>query len=255
MQSQKHLTLASPAGIQATTPGSTHLHSGESLAITTGENLSIASNQGLWTSLQKGTRLFVHKLGMHMVLGKNDISMQALQHSIKLVAAMNISETAQGDIEFIAKEQVSVQGGSSGTTWSAAGIEHYTEGTFDQKAGSHSLGAASGMAAPVMPALPVSAEVKNFAAKFDLLKNSAFFFSDDAPKVYLQEGNEITLLGTAMLNTEQKTQAIHTDEAATLVAFVGQSGWEINDHEHNDGDGGGCGCGAHDNEEETGDDE
>jgi hypothetical protein len=35
------------------TPGSTHLHSGESLAVTTGENFSIASNQGLWTNLEK----------------------------------------------------------------------------------------------------------------------------------------------------------------------------------------------------------
>ena len=124
-----HLILASPVGIEATTAGSLHLHSGENVAISTQQSLSLASGKGFFASVEKGVRIFVHKLGMRMVVGKNDISMQALQDSMHFLAALKITERAD-KIWIEAEEEVMVTGGGSTTTWNKSGITEMTDGSM-----------------------------------------------------------------------------------------------------------------------------
>ncbi|WP_041362020.1 DUF2345 domain-containing protein [Methylovorus sp. MP688] len=61
---QPHLVMASPAGIASTTPGSTHQHSGEDHAITTGSNVSLSANRSLIASVREAIRLFAYKAAM-----------------------------------------------------------------------------------------------------------------------------------------------------------------------------------------------
>lgn len=149
---QPHLTLASPAGIEATTAGSLHLHAEENLAVTTHQNVSIASGKGFFASVEKGVRIFVHKLGMRMILGKNDISMQALQDSMHFLAALKITERA--DKIFIeAEEEVMVTGGGSTTIWNKSGITEMTDGSITVHAAVKSFMPGESLTV-VMPELP-----------------------------------------------------------------------------------------------------
>jgi type VI secretion system secreted protein VgrG len=145
---QPHLTLASPAGIQATTPGSTHLHSGESLAITTGENLSIASRGGVFASIRKGWRLFTYNAGLRLVAAANNIEFKALSGSIDMLAKLDITETAE-TIDIAAKNQILVNAAGSYTRFNGGGIEHGTSGSYTVHRGSYA--AAAGAAVPIQP--------------------------------------------------------------------------------------------------------
>ena len=62
-----HLVVASPAGIELSSAQSTHIASSRHTAITSGKSLSIASVDGLFASIGKTFRLFVHKAGMKLI--------------------------------------------------------------------------------------------------------------------------------------------------------------------------------------------
>ncbi|WP_240950692.1 DUF2345 domain-containing protein, partial [Collimonas pratensis] len=136
--SEPHLVLASPAGIEATTSGSTHIASGEHMAITTGKSLSIASGDSLFASVAKTFRLMVQKAGMKMVAAAGDIDVKALTDSINLLAKLNITHTANR-ITITAKEEVLINGGGSYVKFNASGIEHGTNGGYIAHAATHSL--------------------------------------------------------------------------------------------------------------------
>jgi type VI secretion system secreted protein VgrG len=136
--SEPHLVLASPAGIETTTSGSTHIASDDHAAITTGKSLSIASGDSLFASIRKTFRLFVYKAGMKFIAAGGNIDVQALTDSINILAKLNITQTADR-ITISAKEEVLINGGGSYSKYNAAGIEHGTNGGYVAHAASHSL--------------------------------------------------------------------------------------------------------------------
>ena len=133
-----HLVLASPAGIEVTTRGSTHLASEQHAAITTGQDLSIASGASLFASVRQAFRIFVQKAGMRLVAAAGDIDVRALTDSVNILAKLNITQTANR-ITISAKEEVVINGGGSYARFGAKGIELGTSGTFVAHAASHSL--------------------------------------------------------------------------------------------------------------------
>ncbi|WP_211442701.1 type VI secretion system Vgr family protein [Collimonas humicola] len=136
--SQPHLVLASPAGIETTTSGSTHIASTQHTALTTGKSLSIANGDSLFASIAKTFRLFVQKAGMKWTAGSGDIDMQALSDSINLLAKLNITHTANR-ITIAAKEELVINGGGSYVKLNAGGIEHGTNGAYVAHAATHSM--------------------------------------------------------------------------------------------------------------------
>jgi len=156
---EPHLTLASPAGIETTTAGSTHIASDQHFAITTGESVGIAAGKGLFASVRNGVRLFVHKAGMRMVLGKNDISMQALQNSVRFTAALEINERANR-IELKATKEVRINGGGSGTTWNASGITEFTAGQHVVHAATKNFDGPKSLPIEVPPSICVECMLK-----------------------------------------------------------------------------------------------
>jgi type VI secretion system secreted protein VgrG len=184
--SQPHLVLASPAGIETTTSGSTHIASDQNTAITTAKSLSIASGDSLFASIRQTFRLFVHKAGMKMIAAAGDIDMQALTTNINLLAKLNITHTANR-ITITAKEEVVINGGGSYAKFNATGIEHGTNGAYVAHAAMHSLPGEKNLPVPPMN-LPV---VDGFDEQFRLvdehdsaLPNTAYTIRSACGKIW-----------------------------------------------------------------------
>ncbi|MBB6134225.1 type VI secretion system secreted protein VgrG [Massilia aurea] len=133
-----HLVLASAAGIATTTTGDTHIASDRHTALTTGKSLSLAVGTHFFASIRQSFRLFVQKAGMKMVASAGDIDLQALSDSIKLLAKLEITHTANR-ITISAKDEVVINGGGSYVKFAAGGIEHGTNGNFVAHAAHHSF--------------------------------------------------------------------------------------------------------------------
>ncbi|AYO00662.1 type VI secretion system tip protein VgrG [Pseudomonas sp. LTGT-11-2Z] len=123
------LVLASPTGIAATTPESTHIASGEHLGLSTGGHTSMAIGKRLLISASRGVRQFVQSMGWRLVAATGDIDLKALKDNINLLAKLKVSVTAER-ITLSAKEELVIQAGGSSTTYNASGIVHATAGQY-----------------------------------------------------------------------------------------------------------------------------
>jgi type VI secretion system secreted protein VgrG len=133
-----HLVMASPAGIETTTAGSTHIASENHTALTTGEDLALAAGGSLFASVRQAIRMFAHKAGVRMIAAAGDIDVKALSDNINLLAKLNITHTAER-ITINAKEEIVINGGGSYAKFNAGGIEQGTTGNFVVHAAKHSL--------------------------------------------------------------------------------------------------------------------
>jgi type VI secretion system secreted protein VgrG len=145
-----HLTLASPAGIEASTQGSTHLMSVEHTALTSGGHASLSAGKSLLVSVKEAVRMFAYKAGMKLVAASADIDITALKDSVNILAKLNITHTANR-ITITAKEEVVINGGTSFTRWNASGIVHGTSGTWRQQAAQHHIAGGKSEGTPVLP--------------------------------------------------------------------------------------------------------
>jgi type VI secretion system secreted protein VgrG len=145
-----HLTLASPAGIETSTQGSTHLMSVEHTAVTSGGHTSVSAGKSLLVSAKEAVRMFAYKAGMKLVAASADIDITALKDSVNILAKLNITHTADR-ITITAKEEVVINGGSSFSRWSASGIVHGTKGNWVQHAAQHSFVPGKSEGTPGLP--------------------------------------------------------------------------------------------------------
>jgi type VI secretion system secreted protein VgrG len=108
---EPHLVLASPAGIETTSAQSTHIASGEHIALTAGRNLSIATGDSLFASIKQTFRLFVHKAGMKLIAASGKITVQAHEDDIQVIANKVLSLISQTDwIDLKGKKGVRLHG-------------------------------------------------------------------------------------------------------------------------------------------------
>ncbi|MCA8102812.1 type VI secretion system Vgr family protein [Burkholderia contaminans] len=126
---QPLVVVASPVGIATSTPGSTHIASGEHIALSSTEHISLTSGKRLLASASRGIRLFVQSLGYRLVAAAGDIDIRALKDSINLLAKLNITHTADR-ISLNAKTELVINGGGSATVYNAGGITHQTSGRY-----------------------------------------------------------------------------------------------------------------------------
>jgi type VI secretion system secreted protein VgrG len=162
---EPHITIASPAGIESTTPGNTQQHSGKHHAITSGAHTSISSNKSLLVVAKDAVRLFAYKSGMKLISASSDVNITALKTSIHLLSKMDITLTSN-TIALTAKKQVLVNGGGSYMKWSAGSIEEGTAGTRVAHAGTHPVAPPDNKPVPAV-VLP-SGTPKEFDPKSDL---------------------------------------------------------------------------------------
>jgi type VI secretion system secreted protein VgrG len=83
---EPHLVMASPVGIELTSGQSTHIASTRHTAITSGKSLAIASIDGIFASVGKTFRLFVHKAGMKLIAAGGKVSVQAQTDNVEVIA-------------------------------------------------------------------------------------------------------------------------------------------------------------------------
>lgn len=145
-----HLLLASPAGIEASTQGSTHLTSVEHTALTSGGHASLSAGKSLLVSVKEAVRMFAYKAGMKLVAASADIDITALKDSVNILAKLDITHTANR-ITITAKEEVVINGGTSFSRWNASGIVHGTSGTWRQHAAEHSFVPGKSEGTPSLP--------------------------------------------------------------------------------------------------------
>jgi type VI secretion system secreted protein VgrG len=108
--SEPHLILSSPAGIETTTAHSTHLSSGEHIALTSGKNISL-SGAGLFASVSQTFRLFVHKAGMKLIAAAGKISINAQSDDIDIIADKVIKLISESDwVDIRGKKGVRIHG-------------------------------------------------------------------------------------------------------------------------------------------------
>jgi type VI secretion system secreted protein VgrG len=117
-----HLVLASRAGMAATTTQSTHFHSGEHLAVTTGKHTSFVSGGGIFASAARRIVLFAHSLGIRLVAATDHIALEAQDGDIKGTAKRNIHFRALGDIVFEADQGIVFKVGQTYQRWTPSQI-------------------------------------------------------------------------------------------------------------------------------------
>jgi len=139
-----HLVVTSPAGIVTATTFDTHLISERHTAITSGKSLSLAAEANIFASVRQAFRLFVQKAGMKMVAAAGDIDVQALSHSIKMLAKLDITQSANRII-ISAEEEIVLNGGGSYAKFGSGSIELGTSGTFTAHAETHSFPSSKSM--------------------------------------------------------------------------------------------------------------
>jgi type VI secretion system secreted protein VgrG len=136
--SKPHLVVASPAGIITATIGDTHIISDRHTTITAGKSLSLATGANIFASIRNAFRLFVQKAGIKMVAAAGDIDVQALSNSIKFLARLDITQSANRII-INAQEEIILNGGGSYAKFGPGSIEIGTSGTFKTHAATHNF--------------------------------------------------------------------------------------------------------------------
>ncbi|WP_211453596.1 type VI secretion system Vgr family protein [Collimonas antrihumi] len=111
---EPHLVLASPAGIETTTPKSTHIASGEHIALTSGWHLSMAVGKSLYASIADKLSVFVHKLGIKLIAASGKVQIQAQNDDMELIAKKVMDIISATDwINLKARKGIRLQGGHS----------------------------------------------------------------------------------------------------------------------------------------------
>jgi type VI secretion system secreted protein VgrG len=111
--SEPHLVVASPAGIELSSAQSTHIASSRHTAITSGKSLSIASVDGLFASIGKTFRLFVHKAGMKLIAAAGKVSVQAQDDDVEIIANKVLRLLSESDwVDIRGKKGIRLHGGS-----------------------------------------------------------------------------------------------------------------------------------------------
>lgn len=184
-----HLVLASPAGIETTTPASTHIASGEHVAITSGKHASVSAGDSILATAKRAVRVFAYETGIRAISALADIDVKALKQSINLLAKLDINITANR-ITITAKEEVLVNGGGSYTLWKAGQIENGSTGPAVFYTKAMTVLGPRNKPGPTLPSPPTRMELKKESTHNDLevflstFPEAGYAFGNEPYEVY-----------------------------------------------------------------------
>ncbi|AMO98825.1 rhs element Vgr family protein [Collimonas arenae] len=219
---EPHLVLASPAGIETTTPQSTHIASGKHTALTSGGHLSLSVGQRLLASIRRGMRLFTNFGGIKAMAAQGDIDIKALKDSINMLAKLNITYIANR-ITITAKEEVAINGGGSYTKWQAGGVETGTSGNWLV----HSAGKNVGGPKSIDQAYPVMdiAEAK-YAEKFTIVEPTSHLpLANQKYRILFAGGRTVAGITDAQGKTNVAASEIVQDTRVELLRAESNEVW------------------------------
>ncbi|KAF0843411.1 type VI secretion system secreted protein VgrG [Methylovorus glucosotrophus] len=223
---QPHLVLASPSGIASTTPGSTHQHSGEDHAITTGSNVSLSANRSLIGSFKEAIKLFAYNGGLRLIAAGMNIEFKALQRNIRLFSKLNITYHANR-IHLTADKEIVINGGGSSTHWTAASIESATLGKWSVYSASQSMPQAKSqpVSMPTLPNIHPDGPYSQSMNVTSLLSTASenMVLYDDATTRFKNATGQLVADG----NTDEEGASVDVfrDQEIKLESYVGHGTW------------------------------
>ncbi|MBY6207208.1 MULTISPECIES: DUF2345 domain-containing protein [Halomonas] len=132
------LHLASPAGIAASTPQSTHLVQGKSLSVTSGEDINLATGRSLIGSLSEKLSLFVQRAGIKLFAAQGKVDVQAQSDEMALTAEKKVTITSTEDaVHIAAAEEILLTSGGGYIRLKGGDIEIHAPGLIDVRGGQH----------------------------------------------------------------------------------------------------------------------
>ena len=150
-----HLVIHSVAGTELTTAQSTHVHSGEHIAMTAGQHLSLSVGKRFLASAMQGIRLFAQSMGIKVFAAKGKVEIQAQSDNIEIIADQVLKLiSAKKSIEIAAAEEILLTAKGSYIKINGNGIEHGTLAGFTVYSASKSLTGPKSLPYP-LPRLPI----------------------------------------------------------------------------------------------------
>jgi len=131
-----HVVIAGAAGIQTTTPATTHIASGQHVALTSGEHIAASANGSVLISAQDTVRQFAARGGMKSIAADGDIDIHALKKAINLLALLEVNVTSD-TIHISAKKKLVLNGGGSYIELEQGSIKSGTSGVWLAHAANH----------------------------------------------------------------------------------------------------------------------
>ncbi|WP_250471228.1 type VI secretion system Vgr family protein [Caballeronia sp. GAFFF1] len=217
---EPHLILASPSGIEATTSQSTHIASGEHIALTSGLHLSMAATGRFFASALRGVRLFCQRAGMKLVAAAGDIDLNALSDSINILAKLNITQSGNR-ITLTANDEILINGGGSYTRWSASGVETGTSEAWVVHAASEAFFGPQSMPASI----PITDVWQEGDFEISVIALSAEGNALDGSTVSMFSRSDGKPLLATDVNQDGVTPALQKDGNHRYDALVGYEGW------------------------------
>ncbi|MEM4988944.1 type VI secretion system tip protein TssI/VgrG [Collimonas sp. H4R21] len=151
---QPILLAASPAGIGLATPSSTHLHSGDHLTVSSGQDTNLAAGNNLAASVKQQISLFASQGDISHIAGRGKVAIEAHDNAISLVARKVIEMISAEDwLRFKAKKGISFNVGGTEYTIQPDGHRWFTPGVVEHHAISHGTFPPQSRSA-AMPVLP-----------------------------------------------------------------------------------------------------
>ena len=150
-----HLMLHSPAGIEAATPHSVHVHTGEHSMVTSVGHTSVVAGKSIIGTALDAVRLFAHKMGIRIFAGKGKVEIQAQSDELDVIAqkVLRIIST-QESIQLTAAREILLNADGSYIRINGSGIFSGTQGRFVAHASNHSFVGPDSQS-PILPDLPM----------------------------------------------------------------------------------------------------
>ncbi len=148
------LHLASPAGITASTPESTHLAQGKSLSVASGEDVNIATGKSLVASISEKLSLFVYRAGIKLLAARGKVDIQAQSDNLEATARQNLNVTSRDEkVDLAAADEILLVSGGAYVRIKDGNIELHAPGKITVNGATKSFGGPTRMpgALPSMP--------------------------------------------------------------------------------------------------------
>ncbi|WP_439672551.1 ImpA family type VI secretion-associated protein [Cupriavidus necator] len=137
---EPHITVASRAGIATTAPGSTHVYSGEHIALTSGQHLSFSCGGGMYATISDRFSLFVQRDGIKLYSAKGKVEVQAQSDDVDVIAQKVLRLLSTTDwVEISGKKGVRVNVEGNELRITPEGIENISTGKWIVFSASKSL--------------------------------------------------------------------------------------------------------------------
>ncbi|OUY08271.1 type VI secretion system Vgr family protein [Acinetobacter populi] len=205
--SSAHVVIGTPSGVGIVAGQSIHLTSEEQIALSSGEDVSLAVGGRLFASSYSGISLFTQQGGARLFSGQDKVEIQAQDGALEMLARMGIQiiSTEQG-INITAKNGIKLNGGGSQVEINN-GVTFTTSGKFEVKASEHKFLGPQNVGVNInnLPAL----EVFNEQFEMKLPSGEPLSFIDykisSAENGFIAQSNEIG-----------KTQVVHSKQEEEL---------------------------------------